>query len=110
MEVKQVLDILDGNIGKPRLTLRTPVSDLCSFTKEPILGSFIEIKYTPENKFLGLRSILSFIETCKLEPMDLETFTYKLFIELKSIFTDVQLSAHYILSTGIVLDLEYLYE
>ena len=88
-------------------TLYTPVHDLCSHTHEPQKGSYIEIRYIPfNNKGLGLRSILTFIESQKETPLDLETVVARIYTQLiETGYTEFTLSAFFILDTGITLSL-----
>lgn len=107
--------MVDGTIDNKYLgvsistiTLSMPIEGLCPKTKEPLVGSTLEVKYTPLKKFLRMRIIYNWIEELKKEPLDLETFIQIIGSELEAqLGVAVYVCGHFVLTGDVDLTVEY---
>ncbi len=60
-----------------RITLTTPIVDLCPHSHEPQAGSTLAIAYSPAALLLELHAVKVWIQTQLTEALDVETFAQR---------------------------------
>lgn len=87
-----------------RITLVTPIADLCPHSHEPQLGSTIVITYTPAAALIELHGVTEWLQTQLSEAIDLETLCQRAAIAAAAaVGGAVTVEASYILANDLRL-------
>ena len=87
-----------------RVRLRTPYSGACPVSSYPLVGSWIEVQYTPAETILELSAVAQHLPTYATEARDVETVAQILARDCANVLgVPVHVEAFYRLRDGIEL-------
>ena len=87
-----------------RITIRTLYSGACPHSGMPLVGSWIEVAYSPAAVILGLDSVAQHLPSYAREAIDVETVAQLLARDCaEALGVPVAVNAQYILRDGIQL-------